>query len=94
MINAINDYEGDKKAGVNNVYTVYGFEKGKKIVSVLIIFLFMTPLLIFRGITDIMIIGPSALISSIVFYKFENYKFVLGLYFLILLYILIRFLGI
>lgn len=94
LINAINDYEGDKKAGVNNVYTVYGFEKGKKIVSVLIIFLFMTPLLIFRGITDIMIIGPSALISSIVFYKFENYKFVLGLYFLILLYILIRFLGI
>lgn len=93
LINAIDDFEGDKKAGVRNIYTVLGFEKGKKIVSGLIIILFLTPLLIFRGTTDILLILPASIISSFIFYKFENYKFVLGLYFLILLYILGRFLG-
>ncbi len=92
LINAIDDFEGDKKAGVRNIYTVYGFETGKKIVSILIIFLFLSPIMIFNSRLDLIIIVPASVISSIVFYKFENYKFVLGLYFLILVYILIKFL--
>lgn len=91
LINAIDDFEGDKKAGVKNIYTVYGFETGKKIVSILIIFLFLSPIMIFNTRLDLIIIFPASVISSIVFYKFENYKFVLGLYFLILIYILIKF---
>ncbi len=93
LINAVDDFEGDKEAGVKNIYTVYGFEKGKKMVAVLIVILFLSPLLIFQDIIDILMILPASLISSFIFYKFENYKFVLGLYFIILLYILIRFLG-
>ncbi|MFP3872617.1 MAG: UbiA family prenyltransferase [Candidatus Aenigmatarchaeota archaeon] len=91
LINAVDDYEGDKEAGVKNLYTVLGFEKGKKVVAVLIILLFLTPLLIFRATTDLLLIVPASLISSFIFYRYENYKFVLGLYFLILLYILVRF---
>jgi len=71
FINAIYDFEGDKKAGVRNIYTVLGFEKGKKIVSYLIIILFLTPLLIFQGTTDMLQILPASIISSFIFYKFE-----------------------
>ncbi len=92
LINAISDYEGDLRSGVKNVYTVYGLEKGKKIVSVLIIFLFLSPLLMFHSLQDIVVLVPPAIVSSILFYKGEKWKALFGLYFLILIYCLLRFL--
>ncbi|MBS3817240.1 MAG: UbiA prenyltransferase family protein, partial [Candidatus Thermoplasmatota archaeon] len=94
LINAVSDYEGDKKAGVRNLYTIYGFEKGKKMVSILIVILFLTPLLIFHSLVEIIFLLVLSLISAFIFYRYEKYKVVLGLYFIVLIYILIRFLRI
>lgn len=91
LINALSDYEGDKKTGVRNVYTVLGFERGKKLVSFLIILLFISPLLLFNSILDIIFMLLAGVISSIIFYRFEDHRPVFGLYFLVLVYLLLRF---
>ncbi len=92
LINAISDYEGDLSSGVKNVYTVYGFERGKKIVSILIVLLFLSPLLMFQSVLDIILLTLAAMISSIIFYKKEKWRILFGLYFLILIYCMFRFL--
>ncbi len=91
LINAIKDYEGDKKANVRNIYTVYGFDKGKKIVSILIIFLFVTPLILFHSIVDWIVILPLSFMASYIFYKYEKYKVVFLLYFIIIIHIIFKF---
>lgn len=94
LINAISDYEGDKKSGANSIYTVYGFERGKKIVSVLVVFLFLSPLLIFQRYIDFIVLISISLNAALVFYLYEKYKLVFGLYFIVLIYGIIRFIGI
>lgn len=91
LINAVKDYHGDKEAGVTNIYTVYGFDKGKKIVSILIIILFLTPLILFHSVIDLFMIIPLGLIASYIFYTLERYKIVFILYFIVLTYILLNF---
>lgn len=93
LINAVGDYEGDKKTGVQNVYTVYGLKKGKKIVSVLIILLFWTPLLVFHSMVDFILVLPSSFLAAYLFYRFERYRIVFGLYFVIISYIILKFLS-
>lgn len=90
LINAIKDYEGDNRADVNNIYTVYGFRKGKKIVSILIVFLFLVPILIFNTFTDILILTALSISSSIIFYKYEKYKLVFVMYFMEIIYIIYK----
>jgi len=90
LINAIKDYEGDKMANVNNIYTVYGLKKGKKIVTILIILLFMVPLTLFNSLIDVIILIILSLSSSFVFYKYEGYKLVFLLYFIEIGYLLYK----
>ncbi len=91
LINALSDYEGDKKSGVRNVYTVLGFEKGKKIVSFLLIFLFISPLILFNSTLDIIFLFSTGLVSSFMFYRLEDHRPVFGMYFLVLIYLVFRF---
>ncbi len=91
-INAIADYEGDKEGGVKSIYTIYGLEKGKKIVSILVMFLFLAPLLLFHSTIDILIFLTASIASVLIFYYLENYQAIFGIYFLILIYVLLRFL--
>ncbi len=93
LINALSDFEGDSKSGVKNVYTVLGFEKGKRLVSALIVILFMSPLLLFNSVWDFIVMFSAGVISSFVFFRFEDHRPVFGLYFLILLYVMFRFFG-
>jgi len=91
LINALSDYEGDKKSGVRNVYTVLGLEKGKKLVSILIVFLFISPTILFNSTLDIAFMLLTGIISSIIFYRKEDHRPVFGLYFLVLIYLILRF---
>lgn len=93
LINALSDYEGDLRTGVKNVYTVLGFEKGKKIVSFFIVILFSAPLILFHTLLDFLFLFSLGIISSIIFYKFEDHRPVFGMYFLVLLYLISRFLS-
>ncbi|MFW6141788.1 MAG: UbiA family prenyltransferase [Candidatus Saliniplasma sp.] len=93
-INAISDYKGDKKGGVKSIYMIYGLERGKKIVSVLILVLFLTPLLLIHSMWDMIIMVSTSFFSVFIFYKFERYQVIFGIYFLVLIYILTRLLGI
>ncbi len=93
LINALPDYEGDLKAGVNNIYTVLGFQKGKKLVTILIIFLFLAPIVFLSTILDFIILLLPGIIASIIFYRLEDHRPVFGLYFLVLSYLILRFLS-
>lgn len=93
LINAISDYEGDKKSGVRSVYTIYGFKKGKTMVSVLVVILFLSPLLILHTFIDLAVFIPISLIAASVFYFYEEYRVVFGLYFFAIIYGIIRFIG-
>ncbi len=93
LINALSDYEGDKRSGVRNVYTVLGFERGKKIVSILIVFLFISPLLLFNSTLDLVFMLSTGLISSVVFYRFEDHRPVFGIYFIVLFYLILKFIS-
>lgn len=92
QINAISDYQGDLESGVKNVYTVYGFEKGKKIVTAMVVLLFMSPLIMFNEFRDMALMIPFAIISSIIFYRTERWRILFGFYFIILIYCMLRFL--
>ncbi len=90
-INALADYEGDKESGVKSIYTIYGLEKGKKIVTVLIILLFLSPLSLLHQTLDFIMIGPASLIAAWVFYVYEDHRYIFMLYFMIIIYALLRY---
>ncbi len=93
LINALSDYEGDRRAGVRNVYTVFGLEKGKKIVSIFIVFLFVAPGVMFHTYWDITFMLITGVISSLLFYFLEDHRPVFGMYFTVLVYLLLRLIG-
>jgi len=92
-INALSDYEADKKTGVNNIYTIYGRETGKKIVTVLIIFLFLSPLPLFYDLLDLALFLPISLIAAYIYYTHEDHRPIFILYFMIILYSVVRYTG-
>ncbi len=91
LINAVRDYEADKRSGVKSLYTIYGFETGKKIVAVLIVVLFLSPLLLINEPIDILVLTPISLSAALVFHKREDHRYVFGLYFIVILFSLLRF---
>jgi len=90
-INALSDYDGDKESGVKNIYTIYGREKGKKVVTVLIVFLFLSPLFLFPNLFDLIIFIPFSLISAYTYYVYEDHRPIFILYFVIVLYSVMRY---
>ncbi len=92
-INALSDFEGDKRAGVKNIYTIYGREKGKKIVGALVVLLFLSPLSLFPTTIDLLLMLPLSLVAFYFYYVLEEHRFIFILYFLIIIFYLTRYLG-
>lgn len=71
----LKDFEGDRQAGVRTLFTVFGLEKGLKIVASLLCLSLLLPLFLFNAGIDIMIIGISAFLFSLLFYIKKNLVF-------------------
>ena len=81
----LKDYEGDKRAGVKTLFTVFGKENGKKISSLLLFFSLLSPtiLLPYPFYTGLFVL--LAALSVIIFHKTEDFRLVI----IIVLFILI-----
>jgi 4-hydroxybenzoate polyprenyltransferase len=90
ILTQLKDYEGDKKAGVKTIYTVYGLKKGKKIATMLLPILFLTPLLLFYNVMDIVILIVLTTIATIIFHKKGDVTPVFGCYLVFLIYGVLR----
>ena len=90
LIKDYKDYEGDKKAGVKNLFTIYGLEKGVTITSALLPVPFLCLLLLFNNLIDIVIILPLGIVSGALFKIFRKTAFVFAIYFPIIIYCLLR----
>lgn len=93
-IKDIKDYEGDRKAGVKNIFTVFGIEKGTKIATVLIFLAINMPLLIIHDLIDFIFLPFYALLTSLYFLKKKNFQLTFLLYMIGLLYCLVRWMKI
>jgi 4-hydroxybenzoate polyprenyltransferase len=93
-IKDLKDYEGDKKSGVKNIYTVFGMEQGLKIVSILLFVSFISPILLFHSTVDVIILGVTSVAVMILFYRYKNVEMVFGMYFLIIIYCLLRWMNV
>ena len=93
ILTDLKDYEGDKKAGVKSVYTVYGLDKGKKIATALIPVMFLIPLFLFHNIQDIIVLIAFGVLTMIDFRKFGDARHVFGYYFVVLIYCMVRWAG-
>lgn len=92
MVKDIDDYEGDLKAGVKNIFTIYGLEKGLKITSTLLFLSFLTPLLLFNEIYDFIACIVTASLTVLLLNKIKRYWAIFPFYFLLLFYIVARWL--
>ena len=93
-IKDMKDYEKDRKDGIKNIFTVFGLEKGKKISSALLLVTFLIPSLVFNLPIDISFFVIMGVLSVAVFIKFEDFRPVMVLAFLVLLYCVLRLKGI
>lgn len=90
----IKDFRGDRKAGVRNIFTVYGIKRGKQISSLLLLFSFLLPLVLFFSFTDVLFLITISLISFYIFWEFEDYRPVIFMSFIVLVYCLLRLKGV
>ena len=68
MTKDIKDYKGDLQLGMRTFFTIYGMEKGTKIVAILLGIALLIPVLIFHNIIDIIIFGSVSVVISFFFY--------------------------
>jgi homogentisate phytyltransferase/homogentisate geranylgeranyltransferase len=94
LIKDFKDYEGDKKSGVRNIFTIYGKEKGVNITSMLLPVSFFAPLTLFHTSYDFMVFIPLGLAAMVSFKKLQNVHLVFSFYFLVLFYCLLRWFNI
>lgn len=87
------DYAGDSKHGVKNIFTLYGLKKGINITSLFLFISFICPLLLFNTIMDFVSLLPLGLAASFIFKSFRNVNIVFGMYFIVFVYCLGRFLA-
>jgi 4-hydroxybenzoate polyprenyltransferase len=90
ILTQLKDYEGDKKAGVRTIYTVYGLKKGKNIATLLLPILFLTPLLLFHNVLDVVFLIILTTIATITFHKKGDVTPVFGCYLIFLIYGVLR----
>jgi homogentisate phytyltransferase/homogentisate geranylgeranyltransferase len=90
LIKDYKDYEGDNKAGVKNLFTIYGLEKGVTITSILLPVPFLLLLLLFNNLIDIFIIFPLGILSGLLFKFFRKTAYVFVIYFPLIVYCLLR----
>ncbi len=92
-INALSDYEGDKLSGVKNIYTIYGRERGKRFMTIMVVVLFLSPIILLQGRVDLFVLAPISLVASYIFYSHEDHRPIFGMYFLVIVYSLLRYTG-
>ena len=90
----IKDYEGDLKHGVKTFFTVYGIEKGTKIVAILLGVSVLVPLLLFHTVMDIIFFIIASVIISLYFYHQGKLVISYSGYGIVFSYCAIRLLGI
>lgn len=90
----LSDYEGDKKAGVRTVFTVFGLKRGTRITQLLLFTAFLSPLILFHQLVDIVVFLSFATSMALLFGRFKKYNLVLLLYFITLVYCGCRLLGV
>jgi 4-hydroxybenzoate polyprenyltransferase len=69
----IKDIDGDRRAGVRNLFTMYGKADAKKIITALIFFVLNIPLLVYFHLSIFVI----SLIAALVYYRWES---IIGVY--------------
>lgn len=72
LVKDLKDFQGDLRHGVRNFFTVYGSEKGKKIVTVLLALSLVLPLALFHNLMDIIFFSLLSLLVSLLFYYKEK----------------------
>lgn len=93
-IKDLKDYEKDKEDGIRNIFTVFGPKRGKRISYILLLITFLVPSLLFSLPADVLVFMVLGLISVWIFMKFEDFRPVMLLAFLVLLYCVLRLNGI
>lgn len=91
LVKDIDDYEGDLKSGVKNIFTIYGIEKGIKIASVPVFISFLTPLLLIHAIYDFIILSGCGIIATFLFNKMKKSKVVFLFYIIAIIYSILRY---
>ena len=93
MTKDLKDYKGDLRQGIKTFFTIYGLEKGKRIVSFLLFLSLLIPLLLFQKAMDMLFFGSAACIIVILFYVKEKLLLVYLGYGLVFLYCALRMIG-
>jgi 4-hydroxybenzoate polyprenyltransferase len=65
----LKDYQGDNGNGVKSFFTVYGLQKGKKIVSILLGLSLSLPLILFHRPADVIFLSLVSAIVALLFYR-------------------------
>jgi chlorophyll synthase len=89
----LKDYKGDLEHGVKTLFTVYGLQKGKLMVSILLGFSLLMPLFLFHGGIDIVFLGSMAVLTSLLFYRKEDVIFSFAGYGIVFFYCIVRIVG-
>jgi 4-hydroxybenzoate polyprenyltransferase len=93
VLTDLKDYEGDRRANVRTLYTVFGPDEGQRIASTLVPILFFTPALILHNLLDIILFIVFGAAATIIFYKKGDFRGVFLCYFVVIIYIIMRISG-
>jgi len=73
----LKDYEGDKRAGIKTLFTVFGKENGKKISSLLLFFSLLSPIILLPYPFYVGLFILLAVLSVVIFQKTEEFRLVI-----------------
>jgi 4-hydroxybenzoate polyprenyltransferase len=89
----LKDYNGDLQNGIKTFFTIYGLEKGKRIVSLLLFLSLLIPLLLFHRVLDVIFFGSASCIITLLFYLKEKLVLAYLGYGTVFFYCALRILG-
>jgi 4-hydroxybenzoate polyprenyltransferase len=87
------DYEGDLEAGARTVFTVFGPEKGGRIAAVCLFLSLLTPLALFHGTADVLVLALVAVAAAFGFERSRKLAVPFGAYALAFAYAVMRAVG-
>ncbi len=93
MVRDLKDYLGDKAAGIKTVFTVYGRERGKKIMTGLLALCFLAPLVILHSGLDVLVFLMTGAAAVYLFILREAADRVILLSSFVSLYTVVRLVG-
>ncbi len=88
----VKDIEGDKKAGVKTLFTVYSEQKARLIVGIMLFIAYITPVILLNRWFDIVVFAGMGLFAGMSFYKRPRLQYVFIQSFVIMLYTGVRYL--